>query len=219
MSTPQSGSLAFPPSESRTVFVNDRVSYRTEGTARVISVHGVVFAHYDTSDRAAEVYAMVTLVDAGYADQNDVARAFGYSTRSLRRYHAHYEAAGLAALVRGPGRPPSPRLRSSRSRRRDQTILGLKAHGASNRTIAGKLGIDERVVRRTLCRLGCRPASDARLPFSEPAPAMPAAETAVTGRPQVAPPQRVTPCEPTTDDVADAVPISLDLDPLNRSMD
>jgi len=117
MSTPQSESLACPPSESRTVFVNERVSYRTEGTARVVSVHGVVFAHYDTSNRAAEVYAMVTLVDAGYADQNDVARAFRYSTRSLRRYHAHYEAAGLAALVRGPGRPPSPRLRSSRSRR------------------------------------------------------------------------------------------------------
>ena len=28
-----------------------RVSYRTEGTERVISVHGVVFAHYDTQDR------------------------------------------------------------------------------------------------------------------------------------------------------------------------
>lgn len=219
MSTPQSGSLAFPPSESRTVFVNDRVSYRTEGTARVISVHGVVFAHYDTSDRAAEVYAMVTLVDAGYADQNDVARAFDCSTRSLRRYHAHYEAAGLAALVRGPGRPPSPRLRSSRSRRRDQTILSLKSHGASNRTIAGTLGIDERLVRRTLCRLGCRPASDARLPFSEPTPAMPAAESAVTGRRQVATPQRLTPCEPTTDEVAEAMPLSLDIDPLNRSMD
>jgi len=216
MPTPQNGSLAFPPSDSRTVFVNDRVSYRTEGPARVISVHGVVFAHYDTGDRAAEVYAMVTLVDAGYADQHDVARAFGYSTRSLRRYHAHYETGGLAGLVRGPGRPPGPRLRSSGSRRRDQTILRLTTQGASNRTIAGTLGIDERVVRRTLCRLGCRPAAHARLPFSEP---MPATEPAVTGRPEVATPPRVTPWEPTADAIADAVPSSLDIDPLNRSMD
>jgi len=219
MSTPQNGSLAFPPAESRTVFVNDRVSYRTEGTVRVISVHGVVLAHYDTGDRAAELYAMVTLIDAGYADQNDVARAFGCSTRSLRRYHAHYETAGLAALVRGPGRPADSRRRSSRSRRRDQTMLGLTSLGASNRAIAGKLGVDERVVRRALCRLGYCPASEARLPFAEPTPAMPAADSAVTGRPYVAPPQRVIPGEPTTDEVADAGSISLDLDPLNRSMD
>lgn len=219
MCTPQSGSFAFPPPESRTVVVNDGVSYRTEGTTRVISVHGVVFAHYDTGDRPAEMYAMVTLVDAGYADQNDVARAFGCSTRSLRRHHAYYEAAGLAALVRSPGRPPSSWHRSPGSRRRDQTILALKTRGASNRTIAGKLGIDERVVRRTLRRLGCRPPGDARLPFSEQTPTMPAAETGITGRPQVVTPQRVTPGGPTTADVAEAVPLSLDLDPLNRSMD
>ena len=104
--------LGFPSPESGTVFVSDRVSYRTEGTARVISVHGVVFAHYDTSDRVAEAYAMVTLVESGYADQNDVARCFGCSTRSLRRYQARYAAAGLTALLRPPGRrPPTGRRR------------------------------------------------------------------------------------------------------------
>jgi hypothetical protein len=219
MSTPQSGWLAFPPSESRTVFVNDRVSYRTEGTARVISVHGVVFAHYDTRDRAAERYAMVTLVDAGYAEQNDVARAFGCSTRSLRRYQVHYEAAGLGALVRAPGRPPGQRRHTSQSGRRDRTILCLKTQGASNRTIGGKLGVDERVVRRTLRRLGWRPSPEAQLPFPQKPEAIPSAGPAVTGPPRLLTPQPVTRSEPTADDVADAVPSSLDTDPLNRSVD
>jgi transposase len=219
MRTPQSGSFAFPPPQSRTVFVNDRVSYRTEGTRRVISVHGIVFAHYDTDDHAAEVYAMVTLIDAGYADQNDVARAFGCSTRSLRRYQAHYEAAGLEALVRSPGRPPRAAGRSSHSRRRDQTILALKDRAASNRTIAGKLGIDERVVRRTLRRLGWRPASEARLPFSEQTPALPAVEPATSVNRQPALPPRGPQSGRTADDVEDGVPISYDVDPLDRSMD
>jgi hypothetical protein len=46
--------LSFPSPPSGTIYVNDRVSFRTEGTERVISVHGVVFAHYDVGDRAAE---------------------------------------------------------------------------------------------------------------------------------------------------------------------
>ena len=162
---------------------------------------------------------MVTLVEAGYADQNDVARAFGYATRSVRRYHAHYEAAGLAALVRGPGRPPRWGHGASGSRRRDQTILALKTRGASNRSIAGKLGIDERVVRRTLRRLDWRPVSDARLPFSEQRPARPAPETAITARPQVVPPVRGRQCRPAAEHAGDAVPLTLDIDPLDRSMD
>jgi len=217
MVTPQSGSLAFPPSTSCTVFVNDRVSYRTEGTARVISVHGVVLAHYDTSDRAAELYAMVTLVDAGYADQNDVARAFGCSTRSLRRHQAQYEAAGLEALCRAPGRPPGLRLRSSRSGRRDRTMVSLKTQGASNRGIAAKLGVDERVVRRALRRLDWRASPDAPLPFPPRAHATPCADT--IGPSLVVSPPPIIHSKPTAETIADAVPVSLDSDPLHRSMD
>src|ERR1035441_8702569 len=65
--------------------VNHRVSLQTEGTQRVILVHGIRFANYSVADRAAEAYALVSLFEAGYADQNDMARCFGYSTRTLRR--------------------------------------------------------------------------------------------------------------------------------------
>src|SRR3989304_4113608 len=88
-----------------TAFVNDRVCFRTEETHRVISVQGIVFAHYSIEDRAAEAYAMVTLFESGYADQNDIARCFGYSIRTLRRYQRHLESDGLAALARPKGRP------------------------------------------------------------------------------------------------------------------
>ena len=80
------------------------MSFRTEGTQRVISVHGVVFAHYSVEDRAAEAYAMTTLWESEYATQTQIARAFGYSARSLRRYQERFAAEGIQALVRKPGR-------------------------------------------------------------------------------------------------------------------
>ena len=50
-----------------TVYVSDRVCVRTGGTQRVISVRGVVFAHYELADRVAEAYSMIMLCESGYA--------------------------------------------------------------------------------------------------------------------------------------------------------
>ena len=148
--------LSFPPPPSGTVHVNDRVSFRTEETERVISVHGVVFAHYDSGDHAAEAYAMITLWESEYASQSEIARSFGYSARSLRRYQERFQAGGISGLVRGPGRP-SGVSKNAKERGRDQTILHLKTKGSSNRTIAGKLGLSEKAIRKRLRRLGWRP--------------------------------------------------------------
>ena len=157
--------LSFLPSPDGSVFVSERVSFRTEGTQRVISVQGVVFAHYGVGDRAAEAYAMITLFESGYASQTQIARAFGYSVRSLRRYQERFQTGGVGALVRGSGRPlGSPALRP-KQRGRDQTILHLKAKGSSNRTIAGKLGVSETAIRKRLRRLGWQPRPELRLPF------------------------------------------------------
>jgi transposase len=152
--------LSLPPPPSGTGHVNDRVSFRTEGTQRVISVHGVVFAHYSVEDRAAEAYAMITLWESEYATQSQVARAFGYSARSLRRYQERFEAEGIRALVRKPGRPAGRRSESAQERGRDQTILHLKTKGASNRAIAGKLGLSEKAIRKRLRRLGWQPQTE-----------------------------------------------------------
>ncbi len=75
--------------ESDAVVVNDHVMIRTSGELRVVVVDGCVFQSFAAVDFAAAAYAMVTLVECGYADQNDVARAFGRSARTLRRDQEH----------------------------------------------------------------------------------------------------------------------------------
>ena len=152
--------LSCPPPPSGTVYVNDRVSFRSEGTQRVISVHGVVLAHYSVEDRAAEAYAMTTLWESECATQTQIARAFGYSARSLRRYQERFAAEGIQALVRKPGRPAGRRSGGAQERGRDQTILHLKTKGVSNRAIAGKLGLSEKAIRKRLRRLGWQPQTE-----------------------------------------------------------
>jgi len=44
-------------------------------------VSGVVSAQYAVEDRMAEAYAMVNLVEQGWATQQEVARAFACSAR------------------------------------------------------------------------------------------------------------------------------------------
>jgi DNA-binding CsgD family transcriptional regulator len=134
--------------------VNPQVCVQTEGQQRVVLVHGVVFSHYSTQDRAAEAYAMVTLFESGYADQDDMAHAFGYSTRTLRRYQQRLEAGGLKALAHPQGRPPARAPLPAKIPERDRTILRLKAKERSNRWIAGRLGLSETAVRKALRRLG-----------------------------------------------------------------
>src|SRR3989442_5257537 len=133
MGSEQTELLAIPPSPDGSVFVSDSVSFRTEGTQRVICVHGVVFAHYGVEDRTAEVYAMITLSESGYASQTQLARSFGYSVRSLRPYQERFEAGGVGALVRVPRRTSLRLSGNSKQRGRDQTILHLKTKGSSNR--------------------------------------------------------------------------------------
>jgi DNA-binding CsgD family transcriptional regulator len=151
---PQKELFARPTPTPGTVFVNDRVCVQTEEEQRVVFVHGIVFSHYPIEDRTAEAYAMVTLFESGYADQNDIARCFGYSVRTLRRYQEHLKAGGLSALARPGGRPAGSSSGRKKKHERNQTILRLKTKGMSNRWIAGRLGVDEKTVRKNLRRLG-----------------------------------------------------------------
>src|SRR5260370_24587181 len=147
------------------VFVNDRVFVQTEDNQRVILVHGLVFFHYSIEDRCAEAYALVSLFESGYADQNDLARCFGYSTRTLRRYQERLKSGGLSALARPEGRPSDSSMGLKPITARDRTILRLKAQGMSNRWIGGRLGLSETAVRKSLRRLGWLPGPEPELPF------------------------------------------------------
>jgi len=104
-----------PPSSSPRYHLRKR-SRLCSDRARTTSAfrHGIVFSHYSIQDRSAEAYAMVQLFESGYADQNDIARCFGYSARTLRRYQERLKVGGLSALARPRGRPRKERIEKFR---------------------------------------------------------------------------------------------------------
>lgn len=215
---------SFAAAPGSTVYVSEQVSFRTEGTQRVICVHGVVFAHYKVGDRAAETYAMITLCESGYASQTGIARSFGYSARSMRRYQERFEAGGIAALARAAGRPVGAPIGNRKERGRDRTILHLKTTGMSNRAIAGRLGVSEMAIRKRLRRLGWKPMPESCLPFERqtPADAADAVEAnesvkEISSRaPADAPTRPISAEEDGTNELPST---SLDPDPLDRSSD
>lgn len=152
---PQRELFAVPPrDEQEAVVVNDQVTIRTHEGQRVVVVAGVPVHHYAVRDRTAEAFVMLNLVECGAADQNDVARGFGYSTRTLRRLEGRYDEGGIAALGRPVGRPTGARASGRHGGRRDRVVRGMKAEGLSNCEIGRRLGISETVVRKRLKRSG-----------------------------------------------------------------
>src|SRR6202049_1981117 len=144
MSTQQA--LALPlPAASNTVVINARCSLRVEADQRVIVVAGLPVHHYRAEDAVAEAYAMVFLVESGFAQQTDVARAFGRSVRTVRRHQGRYARGGMAGL----DCPEGWRLGRRRiSGKRLRTIEVLKSEGLSNRAIAHRLGVSEKAIRK-----------------------------------------------------------------------
>jgi hypothetical protein len=57
MSSEQQTPLELSAPPVGVVIVNDRVSIHTQGVRRVVLAHGVIVAHYEISDHAAEAYA------------------------------------------------------------------------------------------------------------------------------------------------------------------
>jgi transposase len=137
--------------------INDRCLIRTQGNYRVVIVSAIPIAQYTVGDRMAEAHAMINLVEQGWADQNDVARTFGYSARTLRRDQRRYDEGGLAALGQPRGYPAG-RARLGGSRR--ETVHKLKSQGHSHCEIARRLGISETAVRKILMRMGWKDNDD-----------------------------------------------------------
>jgi transposase len=127
------------------VIINARCSLRIEAAQRVIVVAGLPMHHYCAEDAVAEAYAMVSLVESGFAQQTDVARAFGRSVRTVRRHQRRYAQGGMAALAQEAGwRRGQRRISGKRLR----TIEMLKNQGMSNRAIAHRLGVNEKAIRK-----------------------------------------------------------------------
>ncbi len=227
MSTQQA--LALPsPGPSNTVVINARCSLRIEADQRVIVIAGLPVHHYRAEDAVAEAYAMVFLVESGFAQQTDVARAFERSVRSIRRYQERYVDGGMVALGREEG---WRRGRRRISGKRLRSIEMLKSQGMSNRAIAHRLGVTENAIRKLIGP--SKPATDAQLalagiPTAAGKPAessVPSATPSGENADRTAPPTNdhagdrnpIAAAEAADDD--DPVPMSLDCDASDRTLD
>lgn len=208
MSDPEGQAELFPipmgPEGSQVI--NDRSLLRTQDGRRVVIVSGIVMAHYAVGDRIAEAHARVSLVEQGWADQNDVARAFECSARTVRRDQQRFDDGGMAALGHTSGYPPG-RSRVTLTR----SVERLKREGHSNCEIARRLGISETAVRKRLRRMGgndtpIEPKLLLEPTSPEPATAAPASAKAVE-------PNLSAFC------AEDDPPLSFDRDPSDRRMD
>lgn len=231
-------SLPLPsPAASNTVIINARCSLRIEATQRVIVVAGLPMHHYCAEDAVAEAYAMVSLVESGFAQQTDVARAFGRSVRTVRRHQRRYAQGGMAALAQEAGwRRGQRRISGKRLR----TIEMLKNQGMSNRAIAHRLGVNEKAIRKLVGP--SKPIDITQPPFAgtttaaaEKPPATRASSATATGddadRSTPSADDDVDRASPSVDDRADnvdptaapddsePVPMSLDRDASDRTFD
>jgi transposase len=221
--------LALPsPAPSNTVVINARCSLRIEADQRVIVVAGLPVHHYRADDAIAEAYAMVFLVESGFAQQTDVARAFERSVRTIRRYQERYGDTGMVGLGREEG---WRRGRRRISGKRLRSIEMLKSQGMSNRAIAQRLGVTENAIRKLIGP--SKPATDAQLalagiPTAAEKPAESEVPSATPGSNHVdraAPPtndhagDRHPIGTPEAADDDDPVPMSLDRDASDRTLD
>ena len=179
--------------------INDRCLVRTQDGHRVVIVSGIILAQYAVTDGMAEAHAMISLVEQGWADQNDVARVFGYAARTVRRQQRRFDEGGLAALGRKDGYPTGrARLPGCRIKRVQQ----LRAAGNSHRQIARLMGVSAPAIRKLLRRSG----------WKEPVPIQPelALGCAAPGNPNLS---------AFSSQTKKALPSSHDTDPSDRGAD
>ena len=174
--------------------LNERCSITTQEGHSVVKVSGIVLAHYAVTDRMAEAYAMVSLVDQGWATQIEVASAFNQSARTVRRQQRRLDEGGLPALGRSNGYPTG-RARLPASRK--ELVHKLKASGHSNCEIARRTGVSEAAVRKLLRRLGWKDSSTQAQLLLDPAdssnPNLSASAPSVAPRTPAKPPQTSNP--------------------------
>ena len=206
------------------IAINARCTLRTQDGHRVVLVAGLPIAHYAVGDAMAEAYAMVSLIEQGWADQIEVARAFRRDARSVRRYQRRFHAGGLAALGR-PGGYPRGRPRTDRARER--LVSRLRGAGKSVRQIAEVVGVSEKAIRKQLRRLGWPAAQPEQAALPLPLPAADpklsgsaATAEAVAGTAAPAADPNVSGSAATAEAVAEEpLRISADHDPADRRVD
>jgi DNA-binding CsgD family transcriptional regulator len=219
--------LTLPASRhTATVLINGRCTMRAQDEQRVLVVAGLPVHHFSANDPVAAAYAMVFLVDAGFATQREVGRAFGCSVRTIRRHQKRYAEGGMTALATRSGWRPGRRRIASR---RVRVIERLKAEGTSNREIARRLGVTEKAIRKQVGSSDRSAQAGLLFPQTEASEGASPSPVAWLGSDDGAPHASVSCRAPSSPRAAEAgvalaapkepVSMSLDVDPTDRSGD
>jgi transposase len=137
-------------SDDRRIFINASLWMIDEGGHRVIFLRHEPIYRIALGDDIHLRLVAVNLHLSKLASQEEIARAFGHSVATQRRWERRYQEDNVGGLGRrhNPGRPLAL----------DATQVGLVrrwfAQGVSNKEMARRLAVDESTVRRLLKRLG-----------------------------------------------------------------
>jgi prepilin-type processing-associated H-X9-DG protein len=125
------------------VHINGRCMLKKSGGKVAVHIAGLPVYTWKSGDKVTEAYAMVSIVEHGYAEQTEVARAFGISERTLRRRQRNYESRGMKGLQCSDGRP-----RGSTSDVKQKDVRRMKHQGFKVREIAQLLNLGIATVSR-----------------------------------------------------------------------
>ena len=206
-----------PASESDPIIINARCRLLRDGDYRAVAIAGLPIHYYRADDGVAAAYAVVLLVNSGFATQEELASAFGCSVRTVRRQQRRYAAGGMSALAARAGWRPGRRRISTR---RASAIQQAKGSGLANREIARRLKVTENAVRKqvgpsrspTQTTLQFAPVAASPIPPNSAARDEPSAKDSPP-----APPTTIASARSGTRARRD--PVSLDIDPGDRSID
>ena len=195
------------------IVINARCRLYMEGDHRVVVVEGLPVHRYTINDPVAEKYAMVFLADSGFAQQNELAKAFGRSERTLRRHQKHYAEGGMAALATRSGwKPGRRRIACSRL----LLIRSLRDKGLSNYEIARRLGVTEPAIRQQVGPTRAPNTVDIPLPTKAVQQSKQKTISKSAGPVESAPDKEE---EEQLSKMDEPMPMSLDVDPSNRTFD
>ena len=207
-----------------TVAVNERCLVRTQDGHRVVLVAGDRARQYAVGDRMAEAHAMVSLVEQGWADQNEVARRSAArrgrcaGTSGASRTAAWWRLARAAGL---PGRDaPAPGRRGCApcraSRHTGTPTARSRAGSASARrrsaSSLARLGWSAPRAEQVRLPLATRQAADPNLSAAPRRLRRPASRSAEPAAPAADPNLSAA-------GSVDDCPTSFDSDPADRSLD
>ena len=155
-STQQSLPLEEPPADGRT-YINGTLWFVDQDGYRVVFRWHEPLYRVALTDTVHVRQVAVSLRQSQLASQADIAKAFGHSEVTQRRWERRYEKHGLEGL-----RPKSHPGRPSELKKGQEAFVGKWFQaGMSNREMARRLGVGEATIRRTLDRLGLKRGRDA----------------------------------------------------------